>query len=68
MACVQVNENFSGTGGKRSGGRKRNSTLIDLLEKVGVFQHRLNMAHLGTLICSTTATRDTLANSLHSKP
>ncbi|DBA90758.1 TPA: DNA replication endonuclease-helicase Dna2, variant 2 [Trebouxia sp. C0004] len=32
----QVNENFSGTGGKRSGGRKRNSTLIDLLDKVEV--------------------------------
>ena len=48
--CVQVNENFSGTGGKRSGGRKRNSTLIDLLDKVGVFQNMLDVAHLGTLI------------------
>lgn len=65
---VQVNENFSGTGGKRSGGRKRNSTLIDLLDKVGVFHNMLDMAHLGTLIWSTTATKDILAVSLHSMP
>ena len=69
-ASVQVNdnENFSSTGGKRSGGRKRNSTLIDLLDKVSLFQIRLDMVHLGTTICSATATKYVPAASLHTKP
>ena len=68
-ASVQVNdnENFSTTGGKRSGGRKRNSTLIDLLDKVSLFQIRLDMVHLGTTICSASATKYVPA-SLHTKP
>jgi hypothetical protein len=53
--CVQVNENFSGTGGKRSGGRKRNSTLIDLLDKASLIQSMLDMVHLGSKVCSATA-------------
>ena len=76
-SCVQVNENFSGTGGKRSGGRKRNSTLIDLLDKVNLlgfrvlgllFQTMLDMVHLGSKVCSATAAKDILAVSLHSQP